>query len=257
VYAKDDLFDRFPDSVRPSNVTLQWGSPYSRSPLRVHTYNWTSTDMLFHGRKFWKLFPPEQDKYLYPDQGGMLSGLALQCRLYTSPVDAFMPDYTRYPLFEKARPYVAEQRAGEVLITPPGWYMQSFYPEESFGLSGQILNERNVDIVLTEIMKIREQVSWNRLPFNLESLPAAEQVSAVLANLHESVYWRANVTRTALLLQFGGKAPDGQPIQLLNSVNSGQCGLSTAQMAAMQVVQQMQPQCGAAPAPPVQRQCGI
>ena len=45
------------------------GSPYSRSPLRVHTYNWTSTDMLFHGRKFWKLFPPEQDKYLYPDQG--------------------------------------------------------------------------------------------------------------------------------------------------------------------------------------------
>ena len=135
IYAKEDLFESFPESVRPSNVTLQWGSPYSRSPLRVHTYNWTSTDMLFQGKKYWKLFPPEQGKYLYPDQGGILSGLALQCRLYTSPVDAFMPDYTRYPLYEKARPYIAEQRAGEVLITPPGWYMQSFYAEEGLGLS--------------------------------------------------------------------------------------------------------------------------
>merc|ERR1712093_477732 len=126
----------------------------------------------------------------------------------------------------------------QVLITPPGWYMQSFYPEGAFGLSGQILNEKNVDVVLTEIMKIREQVSWNRLPFNLESLPAGEQVSAVLANLHESVYWRANVTRTALMLQFGGKVPEGQPIQLFNSQTSGgQCGLSTAQMAT--VVQQI------------------
>jgi hypothetical protein len=95
--------------------------------------------------------------------------------------------------------------------------MQSFYVEEGFGVSGQILNERNVDIVLTEIMKVREQVSWNKLPHNLESLPAADQVSAVLANLHESVYWRANVTRTALLLQFGGKAEGTPPITLFNS----------------------------------------
>ena len=104
-------------------------------------------------------------------------------------------------------------------------------------------------------MKIREQVSWNRLPFNLESLPAAEQVSAVLANLHESVYWRANVTRTALLLQFGGKAPDGQPIQLLNSVQGGgQCGLSAAEISQMMQMG-MQPQCGGAtPDPPPQQE---
>ena len=66
-------------------------------------------------------------EYLYPDQGGILSGLALQCRLYTSPVDAFMPDYSRYPQFAHARPYIAEQRAGDVLITPPGWYVDSLH----------------------------------------------------------------------------------------------------------------------------------
>lgn len=252
VYAKDDLFELFPESVRPSNVTLQWGSQFARSNLKVNHYNWTSTDILFYGRKYWKLFPPEQDQYLYSEQetssldsysqhaGGILSGLALQCRLYSSPVDAFMPDYTRYPLFARAQPYIAEQGPGEVLITPPGWYMQAFYPEESLGMSGQILNEKNVDIVLTEIMKIREQVSWNRLPFNLESLPAGEQVSAVLANLHESVYWRANVTRTALLLQFGGKVQYGQPIQLITSSGGGQCSGSVSPASMPQLQQHVQ-----------------
>merc|ERR1711881_677840 len=116
--------------------------------------------------------------------------------------------------------------------------MQSFYPEEAFGLSGQILNEKNVDVVLTEIMKIREQVSWNRLPFNLESLPAGEQVSAVLANLHESVYWRANVTRTALMLQFGGKTVGEHAVQTIPLYNTpggaaGQCGAQTLTQTQM------------------------
>ena len=41
-----------------------------------------------------------------------------------SRVDAFNPDLKKYPKFSKARAISFEQRPGELLIIPPGWFHQ-------------------------------------------------------------------------------------------------------------------------------------
>ena len=41
-----------------------------------------------------------------------------------SPVDAFNPNYKKYPKFRKAQYIEVEQFRGELLIIPTGWYHQ-------------------------------------------------------------------------------------------------------------------------------------
>ena len=41
-----------------------------------------------------------------------------------SPIDAYNPDLKKFPKFSKARAISFEQRPGELLIIPPGWFHQ-------------------------------------------------------------------------------------------------------------------------------------
>lgn len=61
------------------------------------------------------------------------------------------------------------------------------------------------------------QVKWNELPLELEALSPEEQVKSVVGNLADAVHWRANLTRSAMLMQFGPEAhkQENQPLKFL------------------------------------------
>eukprot|EP00656_Telonema_subtile_P058586 TRINITY_DN9966_c0_g1_i3.p1 TRINITY_DN9966_c0_g1~~TRINITY_DN9966_c0_g1_i3.p1 ORF type:complete len:470 (-),score=88.79 TRINITY_DN9966_c0_g1_i3:347-1756(-) len=221
VYSEHNLFSYFPENCRPSNLTLIWGSAFARSVLRVANFNATAVHLLLTGKRTWKLFPPEQSKYLHIEEGGVTSGLGLQCRSYASPVDAFSPNLNVYPRFAHSNPVVVEQGPGEAVIVPPGWFAQWLGVTETLGTVTPVLNKHNSDIVLSEIMKVPDQVNWNKLPLDLEHLTAEEQIILVTENLVDAVHWRANVTRSAMMMQFGrhlrepGALGGNQPLKLL------------------------------------------
>lgn len=203
LYTKENFFNHFPENCRPSNLTLIWSSAFARSVLRVASFNATLVHVLLSGRRTWKLFPPAQSRFLHLEQGGVTSGLGLQCRAYASPVDAFMPNSFVYPKFADAKPTVIQQHPGDVVIVPPGWFAQWISLSESVGTATPVLNKHNFEMVLSEIMKVRGQVNWNMLPLDLENLSAEEQIKLVSQNLAEAVHWRANITKSAMMMQFG------------------------------------------------------
>ena len=68
-----------------------------------------------HGRKKLILIPPQQSRCLY------YPALDLGHVNY-SPVDVESPDYERFPLFKKARPFEVMLAPGEVLFIPVRWW---------------------------------------------------------------------------------------------------------------------------------------
>jgi len=67
------------------------------------------------GHKRFVLYPPSQTRRVYPYS--LLSKLP-----NFSPVDPWRPDYTRYPLFRDAEPYVADLHDGDTLFIPTFWW---------------------------------------------------------------------------------------------------------------------------------------
>lgn len=65
-----------------------------------------------YGAKEFYLFSPDQTPYMYPK--------AENSRI--SAVDAFNPDYEKFPLFRHARPVRVTVEAGETLLFPMGWW---------------------------------------------------------------------------------------------------------------------------------------
>ena len=115
---------------------------------------------------------------------------------------------------------VFEQRAGEVcktrasstnlscvvlqmLVVPHGWFAQWFSTTETLGTVTQLLNEKNFDVVLSEIMKVQDQVpQWLRVSVYLRlsfCLFAAE-----ISNLLHQVNW------SDLPLELESLAPERQ-----------------------------------------------
>ncbi|XP_028393862.1 F-box protein At1g78280-like isoform X2 [Dendronephthya gigantea] len=174
IYLREDFFKIFPKEVRPWNAMLLWGTAYSRSYLHVDPYNWTGTNAVFYGKKLWKLYPPGQDEYLYVMPNKM-SEFPLNCFKYNSPIDAYDPDVKKYPKFLKAREISFEQKPGELLIIPPGWFHQAFNAVETIAVSSQVMNSQNYDVVLEEIFKAGN-VDRKTLPEDFYQLPPIEQI---------------------------------------------------------------------------------
>ena len=77
-YLEDDLFELFPEELRPWNAMLLWGTKYSRSSLHMDPYNWTGTNAVIRGRKWWKVGTNEKSAV---GQGNELTeyGLSTDC----------------------------------------------------------------------------------------------------------------------------------------------------------------------------------
>jgi hypothetical protein len=124
-----------PDYFRSITARLPWpkwrwifiGPPRTASHLHVDFLNTSAWNAVFSGRKRWIFFRPEDARFLY-----------------RGAVDAFEPDLERFPLFAQARPLVYEQRAGEVIFTPPGWWHAVRNEEITIALSENFINYTNL-----------------------------------------------------------------------------------------------------------------
>ncbi|CAB3983835.1 F-box At1g78280-like, partial [Paramuricea clavata] len=164
-------------------------------------YNWTGTNAVFYGKKLWKLYPPGQDEYLYvmPDKK---SEFPLNCYKYNSPIDAYNPDLKKYPKFSKARAISFEQRPGELLIIPPGWFHQAFNAVETIAVSSQVMNSQNYHIILEEIFKAGN-IDRKILPSDFYQRAPIEQVMFVSNSLPSEVLQRGREVTKDILQQMG------------------------------------------------------
>lgn len=107
-----------------------------------------------------------------------VSNHMLEC-VFSSPIDAYNPDYKKYPKFRQAKAISFTQEAGDLFIIPTGWFHQAYNPVETMAISSQVMNSQNYKLVLDEIYKGGE-VDPRKLPRNFHSLSAREQVEAVV-----------------------------------------------------------------------------
>ena len=113
-----DYFSLMPAMFPPANATLLWGGRYSRSKLHVDPYNWTGTNLVLRGEKFFRLIPPGgHDRML--EVVTKNCGMALECISYESKKDLFESVPQGIPLWE------TKLQNGELLIIPSGWWHQA------------------------------------------------------------------------------------------------------------------------------------
>ncbi|XP_060579895.1 uncharacterized protein LOC132736717 isoform X2 [Ruditapes philippinarum] len=185
VFMEENFFNLFPYEVRPWDCMMLWGTKYSRSTLHMDPYNWTAISAVIWGRKKWKLFPPGQDHNLYI-QPGNKCGFPLECNKYDSIVDAFEPDYWKFPKFRKVHYLEVEQNSGEMLIIPSGWYHQAFNDEETLSISMELMNRNNYLVVLEEIIK-GKNLSRKKLPAHFHTLLPPDQVKLFMSLLPKKI----------------------------------------------------------------------
>lgn len=205
VYLNEDFFQLLPKEIRPWNAMLLWGTAHSRSTLHIDPYNWTGTNAVLSGRKMWKLYPPGQD-HLLSVRRNQRCGFPLDCMKYNSPIDAYNPDFKKFPEFRQARAISFTQEAGELLIIPTGWFHQAFNPVETMAISSQVMNSQNYKLVLEEIYKAGE-VDPKNLPKHFHSLSAKQQVEAVVKIIPRDVISKGKMVTESLLnqLKWDGK----------------------------------------------------
>ena len=114
-----DQFALMPAQFIPPNATLLWGGRYSRSKLHVDSYNWTGTNVVIRGEKYFRLIPPGYDGKL--DVVVKRCFMALECTSYESAKDLFNNEAVPQgvPLWE------TKLQKGDALIIPSGWWHQA------------------------------------------------------------------------------------------------------------------------------------
>lgn len=67
-----DMFDLFPEAIRPKKPCLLIGGAGARSTLHADPYSWTGWNYLAEGSKIWTFFPPDQNTAAEREAGGGL-----------------------------------------------------------------------------------------------------------------------------------------------------------------------------------------
>ncbi|XP_064610520.1 uncharacterized protein LOC135474836 [Liolophura sinensis] len=201
-YLNEDFFSLFPPSVIPWNAMMLWGTAHSRSSLHIDPYNWTGTNAVLSGTKKWKLFPPGQDHLLYVVHDRRC-GFPLDCFKYNSEVDTFAVDEERYPLFKQARYIEFEQKAGELLIIPTGWFHQAYNSEVTLAVSSQVMNSQNYLVVLEEIIKAGN-IKRSSLPLHFATLSPKGQVKTVASLLSPDILEKGQKLTEKILKEVQG-----------------------------------------------------
>lgn len=88
-----------------------------------------------YGAKEFFLYSPDQSPYMYPRADNAK----------TSQIEAFHPDYDKFPLFRHAKPIVFTLEEGETLLFPTGWWHTTKIHEPSISFGRSQLNAGNWD----------------------------------------------------------------------------------------------------------------
>ena len=109
-YFAGDYFQRvFPNNYQHSWPSLFIGAKGTQSDLHVDSGGTNFWMYLMSGEKEWRFFPREDIVNLYPRWGTA-----------KFEVDAFNPDFKKYPLFEKANMFYTIQKPGDLVFIPGG-----------------------------------------------------------------------------------------------------------------------------------------
>ncbi|XP_033107148.1 HSPB1-associated protein 1-like, partial [Anneissia japonica] len=103
----------------------------------------------------------------------------LQSLSEKTPVDAFNPDLKTYPLFRHAKAIEFDQKPGELLIIPTGWFHQAYNDDETMAVSSQVMNSGNYEIVIEEILKANE-VLKDKLPQTFDDMTPVQKVNTLM-----------------------------------------------------------------------------
>lgn len=122
--------------------------------------------MQLYGRKEYVVFPPEQEKFLYPRPE----------RMNLSPICVNNPDLENFPLFKEAVPTTFILEPGEMLFMPGHWWHTVRIITPSITLSANVLNQSN----------------WHELiQFMAKKLHNPAAILALQAYLRSAGAWRA------------------------------------------------------------------
>ena len=112
---------------------LRWifiGTKNSGSPMHIDVHLTSAWNVLVTGRKVWKFYRPRYTHHVYEG-----------C------VDAFKPDYLKHPLFKDIESITIEQKPGDIVYTPPGWWHQVQNLEKGISLTENFVNTSNWKVV--------------------------------------------------------------------------------------------------------------
>ena len=118
--------DELPQEIRPTWKWIYMGPRGSGSVMHRDFIGSAAWNMLFAGEKVWRFYPPDQIS-----------------RVYAGEVDAFQPDYARFPLFAEAEGLSCVQRPGDIIFTPSNWWHQVRNETGTLALTENFVNETN------------------------------------------------------------------------------------------------------------------
>ncbi|KAM8934057.1 HSPB1-associated protein 1 [Pelodytes ibericus] len=113
---KDIVWADFGFPGRDGQESTLWvGSSGANTPCHIDSYG-CNLVLQVEGRKTWHLFPPEDTAHLYPTR------IPYEESSIFSNVNIVSPDWSRFPLYSKARPHVVTLHPGQVLVVPHHWW---------------------------------------------------------------------------------------------------------------------------------------
>ena len=98
--------------------------------MHIDVHMTSAWNVLISGKKIWKFYRP---KY--------------RSKVYEGSVDAFNPNFYKYPLFKEIESITIEQNPGNIIYTPPGWWHQVRNLERGISLTENFINMSNWRIV--------------------------------------------------------------------------------------------------------------
>lgn len=143
-YEVPGYFNNWLDYMDPADrPKLRWlyiGPRNSGSAMHLDTMDTSAWNAVISGKKRWLFFPPECS-----DQ------------VYNGTVDAFDPDFERFPALSRAKPIYVEQGPGDIVFTPTGYWHQVHNEQPGISITENFINETNFKQV--EAYFIRENMN--------------------------------------------------------------------------------------------------
>lgn len=101
--------------------------------------------MQLSGSKAWKLWPPDQEPYLY---GGK--------------VDAFDPDLEAFPDFAKATSIDVDIQPGECIFVPSLWWHQTKNIDAGMAITANYVDQFSYEVVVEKLKEYPEYHEFRR-----------------------------------------------------------------------------------------------
>ena len=129
-YFADNWIDRLPESIRPEWRWIYMGPAGSGWLMHRDVWRSSAWNTVIAGRKRWLFFPPDQR----------------EC-VYDGAVDAFRPDFRKFPRFALVTYLECVQEPGDIVFTPSGWWHQVRNEEPGIAITENFFNATNAKAV--------------------------------------------------------------------------------------------------------------